>query len=149
MKVQAVSINPYDWHFMRGMPYLVRLQSGLTKPKIGSFGMDMAGIVESVGANVSEFKVGDEVFGESMGALSDFAVFGKDSLALKPASLNYEEAAAVPMAGFTAIQALSTITSIADSEFILESPSSPTVFTNISQASFKAIWFSFSIHCID
>jgi NADPH:quinone reductase-like Zn-dependent oxidoreductase len=106
VKVQAVSINPADWHFMRGTPYLVRLQSGLFKPKKGSFGLDMAGIVEKVGANVSDFKFGDEVYGESMGALSDFAVFGKDSLALKPASLDYEEAAAVPMAGFTAIQAL-------------------------------------------
>jgi NADPH:quinone reductase-like Zn-dependent oxidoreductase len=106
VKVQAVSINPADWHFMRGTPYLVRLQSGLTKPKIGKFGLDMAGVIESVGANVTEFKVGDEVYGESMGALSDFAVFGKNSLALKPVSLNFEEAAAVPMAGFTAIQAL-------------------------------------------
>ena len=106
VKVQAVSINPADWHFMRGTPYLVRLQSGLIKPKKGSFGLDMAGIVEAVGAKVTDFKVGDEVYGESAGSLSDFAVFGKDSLALKPASLNFEEAAAVPMAGFTAIQAL-------------------------------------------
>ncbi len=106
VKVQAVSINPADWHFMRGAPYLVRLQSGLLKPKKGSFGLDMAGIVEAVGAKVTDFKVGDRVYGESMGALSDFAVFGKNSLALKPANLNYEEAAAVPMAGFTAIQAL-------------------------------------------
>ena len=106
VKVRAVSINPADWHFMRGTPYLIRLQSGLLKPKVGKFGLDMAGVVESVGANVSEFKVGDEVYGESAGALSDFAVFGKNSLALKPTNLSYEEAAAVPMAGFTAIQAL-------------------------------------------
>lgn len=106
VKVRAVSINPYDWHFMRGTPYLVRLQAGVLKPKIGKFGVDMAGVVESVGANVTEFKVGDEVYGESTGALSDFAVFGQNSLAMKPASLNFEEAAAVPMAGFTAIQAL-------------------------------------------
>ena len=106
VKVNAVSINPADWHFMRGTPYLVRLQSGLRKPKIGKFGLDMAGVVETVGSNVSEFKVGDEVFGESMGALSEYAVFGKNSLAMKPANLNFEEAAAVPMAGFTALQAL-------------------------------------------
>ena len=106
VKVQAVSINPADWHFMRGTPYLVRLQSGLTKPKIGKFGLDMAGVVESVGASVSEFQVGDEVFGESMGVLSEFAVFSHSALAMKPASLSFEEAAAVPMAGFTAIQAL-------------------------------------------
>lgn len=106
VKVQAVSINPADWHFMRGTPYLVRLQSGVLKPRIGKFGLDMAGVVEVVGASVSDFKVGDAVYGESMGALSEFAVFGKNSLALKPANLNFEEAAAVPMAGFTAIQTL-------------------------------------------
>ena len=106
VKVRAVSINPADWHFMRGTPYLVRLQSGVLKPKKGSFGLDMAGIVESVGASVLEFKVGDEVYGESMGALSEFAVFSQNSLAKKPATLNYEQAAAVPMAGFTALQAL-------------------------------------------
>ena len=106
IKVHAVSINPADWHFMRGMPYLIRLQSGLFRPKNGSFGLDMAGVVETVGANVSEFKVGDEVYGESKGALSEYAVLSKNSLAMKPANLNYEEAAAVPMAGFTAIQAL-------------------------------------------
>ena len=75
VKVQAVSINPADWHFMRGMPYLVRLQSGVLKPKIGKFGLDMAGVVEAVGVSVSEFKVGDVVFGESIGALSEYSVF--------------------------------------------------------------------------
>ena len=106
IKVHAVSINPADWHFMRGTPYLMRLQSGLFKPKNGSFALDMAGVVETVGANVTEFKVGDEVYGESRGALSEYAVLSQNSLAMKPANLNYEEAAAVPMAGFTAIQAL-------------------------------------------
>ena len=106
VKVQAVSINPADWHFMRGTPYLVRLQSGLRNPKIGKFGLDMAGVVEAVGAKVSEFKVGDQVFGESMGALSEYAVFSQSSISMKPANLDYEQAAAVPMAGFTAIQAL-------------------------------------------
>ena len=106
IKVHAVSINPADWHFMRGTPYLMRLQSGLFKPKNGSFALDMAGVVETVGANVTEFKVGDEVYGESRGALSEYAVLSQNSLAMKPSNLNYEEAAAVPMAGFTAIQAL-------------------------------------------
>jgi len=106
LKVKAVSINPADWHLMRGTPYLVRLQSGLMKPKNGSFGLDMAGVVEAVGKNVSEFKVGDEVFGESRGALSEFAAISKENLVAKPIGLNFEAAAAVPMAGFTAIQAL-------------------------------------------
>lgn len=106
LKVKAVSINPVDWHLMRGTPYLIRLQSGLVKPKNGSFGLDMAGVVESVGKNVSEFKVGDEVFGESRGALSEFAVISKENLVVKPTNLSFEAAAAVPMAGFTALQAL-------------------------------------------
>ena len=106
LKVHAVSINPADWHFMRGTPYLLRLQTGLLKPKNGSFGFDMAGAVEAVGKNVSEFSVGDEVFGESRGALSEFAVISKDQCVMKPVNLSFEEAAAVPMVGFTALQAL-------------------------------------------
>ena len=106
LKVHAVSINPADWHFMRGTPYLVRLQAGLLKPKNGSFGLDMAGVVEAVGKSVSEFKIGDEVFGESQGALSEYAVISKDQLAMKPVGLNFEQAAAVPMVGYTALQGL-------------------------------------------
>jgi len=106
LKVHAVSINPADWHFMRGTPYLLRLQTGLLKPKNGSFGLDMAGVVEAVGENVREFSVGDKVFGESRGALSEFAVISKDQLVMMPTNLSFEEAAAVPMAGFTALQAL-------------------------------------------
>ena len=106
LKVLAVSINPADWHFMRGTPYLIRLQTGLLKPKSGSFGLDMAGVVEAVGKNVSEFRVGDEVFGEGRGGLSEFAVISKDKLVNKPTNLSFEAAAAVPMAGFTALQAL-------------------------------------------
>ena len=106
LKVHAVSINPADWHLMRGTPYLVRLQAGLLRPKSGSFGLDMAGVVEVVGKNVSEFKVGDEVFGESSGALSEYAIISKDQLVMKPTNVNFEAAAAVPMAGFTALQAL-------------------------------------------
>lgn len=106
IKVHAVSINPYDWHFMRGTPYLMRLMAGLLKPKNRSFGVDMSGVVEAVGKDVSEFKIGDEVFGESSGALSEFAVISKDHLAIKPARLSFEQAAAVPMVGFTALQGL-------------------------------------------
>lgn len=106
LKVHAVSINPADWHFMRGTPYLLRLQTGLLKPKNGSFGFDIAGVVEAVGKNVSEFSVGDEVFGESRGALSEFALILEDQLVMKPVNLSFEEAAAVPMVGFTALQAL-------------------------------------------
>ena len=106
LKVHAASINPADWHIMRGTPYLLRLQTGLLKPKNGSFGLDMAGVVEAVGKNVTEFSVGDEVFGESRGALSEFAVISKDQCVVKPVNLSFEEAAAVPMVGFTALQAL-------------------------------------------
>ena len=106
LKVHAASINPADWHIMRGTPYLLRLQTGILKPKNGSFGLDMAGVVEAVGKNVSEFNVGDEVYGESKGALSEFAVISKDQCVMKPVNLSFEEAAAVPMVGFTALQAL-------------------------------------------
>jgi NADPH:quinone reductase-like Zn-dependent oxidoreductase len=106
IRVKAASLNPADWHFMRGVPYLVRLQSGVWKPKSGKFGVDMAGVVEAVGARVTEFRVGDEVFGQSRGALSEFTVATQNSLAIKPSNLDFVQAASVPMAGFTAIQAL-------------------------------------------
>jgi NADPH:quinone reductase-like Zn-dependent oxidoreductase len=119
VRVKAVSLNPADWHLMRGVPYLVRLQSGVLKPKSGRFGVDLAGVVEAVGAKVSEFKVGDEVFGQSRGALSEFAVATENSLAIKPSNLDFVQAASVPMAGFTAIQALRDKAGLKDGQSVL------------------------------
>src|SRR5665811_2139730 len=69
--VRAASVNPFDWHTMRGEPYLVRLQGGLRRPKRTTLGADMAGRVEAVGANVTQFKPGDEVFGQGRGSFAE------------------------------------------------------------------------------
>jgi len=106
VRVRAASVNAFDWHIMRGLPYLVRTSEGLRKPKRIVAGVDMAGQVEAVGKDVTRFQPGDEVFGERSGAFAEY-VHGKEkNFALKPANLTFEQAAAVPMAGFTALQAL-------------------------------------------
>ncbi|HEU4627367.1 MAG TPA: NAD(P)-dependent alcohol dehydrogenase [Steroidobacteraceae bacterium] len=105
IKVRAASINPLDWHYMRGTPYLMRVGgTGLRKPNDPRLGTDVAGVVEAVGKNVTDFKPGDEVFGASGGAFAEYAVASK--VALKPARLTFEQAAAVPVAGLTALQGL-------------------------------------------
>jgi NADPH:quinone reductase-like Zn-dependent oxidoreductase len=111
VRVRAASVNPLDWHFMRGAPYLVRMQAGVTRPKPASsrLGADMAGSVEAVGKNVTEFRPGDEVFGglEDRGTLAEFISVRQDGVVLhKPAGLTFEQAASVPVAAVTALQAL-------------------------------------------
>jgi len=110
IKVRAAALNPYDWHFMRGLPYLIRMMSGLRKPKITRLGFDVAGQVEAVGANVTHFKSGDEVFGSCSGAYSgafaEYACTPESALLTKPDNVTFEQAAAVPMAAFTALQGL-------------------------------------------
>jgi NADPH:quinone reductase-like Zn-dependent oxidoreductase len=106
VKVQAASANPLDWHGMRGAPFLVRFSDGLRKPKNPKVGADVAGRVEAVGKDVTEFKPGDEVFGACSGSFAEYAVAREDRLALKPANLSFEAAAAVPVAALTALQAL-------------------------------------------
>jgi NADPH:quinone reductase-like Zn-dependent oxidoreductase len=111
IRVRAASINPLDWHFMRGRPYLVRMLAGAFRPKdsAGILGADMAGSVEAVGKNVTKFKPGDEVFGglENRGTLAEYITTDQDGAVLaKPANLTCEQAASVGVAGFTALQAL-------------------------------------------
>jgi NADPH:quinone reductase-like Zn-dependent oxidoreductase len=106
VRVRAASVNPADWHFMRGLPYPVRLESGLRRPKRTVPGADVAGVVEAVGKDVTEFQPGDEVFGYRGGSLAEFVCGGERNFLRKPAGLTYEQAAAVPLAGFTALQAL-------------------------------------------
>src|SRR5437763_10786216 len=107
VKVRAVSVNPLDWHFMEGTPYLGRLPAfGLLKPKIERLGVDYAGTVEAVGKNITEFKPGDEVFGNHFGAFAEYVVASDKGMALKPASLTFERAASLPVAALTALQAL-------------------------------------------
>ena len=109
IRVRAASVNPLDWHFMRGAPYLVRLAAGLSRPRAGRLGADMAGSVEAVGKNVTEFRPGDEVFGglEARGTLAEYITIRRDGTVLtKPGGLTFEQAASVPVAAFTALQAL-------------------------------------------
>ncbi len=107
VRVHAAAVNPLDWHVLRGAPFLVRLMGfGLLKPKHQILGVDMAGRVESVGKNVTQLKPGDEVFGSSMGGFAEYACVCEDKLVLKPAAMTFEQAAAVPVAGITALQAL-------------------------------------------
>jgi NADPH:quinone reductase-like Zn-dependent oxidoreductase len=105
IKVRAASINPYDWHFIRGIPYILRLEAGLRKPKILRLGGDVAGQIEAVGKNVTQFKAGDEVFGLCSGAWAEYCL-AKSKLALKPAEVSFEQAASLPVAAITALQAL-------------------------------------------
>jgi len=106
LRIRAASVNPLDWHFMRGAPYILRIGAGLHKPKVTRLGVDLAGQVEAVGANVTQFKPGDEVFGVCRGALAEYACTVEQKLALKPANLSFEAAAAVPVAAITALQGL-------------------------------------------
>ena len=106
VRVRAASTNPYDWHFMRGKPYFARLLFGLFKPKAHGLGADLAGDVEAVGKDVTRFRPGDAVFGEGTGAFAEYTCVPEGTLALKPANLTFEQAAAVPMGGVTALQGL-------------------------------------------
>lgn len=106
IKVRAASVNTLDWRFVRGTPYFMRIMAGLRKPKITRLGIDVAGQVEAVGGNITHFKPGDEVFGACRGALAEYACAAEDKLALKPANISFEEAAAVPVAAITALLGL-------------------------------------------
>jgi NADPH:quinone reductase-like Zn-dependent oxidoreductase len=106
VKIYAASANPLDWHLMRASPFLARLAGGLRKPKDPRLGADFAGRVEAVGANVAQFQPGDEVFGASTGAFAEYICVAESEVALKPANLSFEQAAAVPVAATTALQGL-------------------------------------------
>jgi NADPH:quinone reductase-like Zn-dependent oxidoreductase len=110
VKVHAASANPADWHLMRAEPFLARLANGLLKPKNTKLGADLAGQVEAVGSNVSQLQVGDDVFGEmslkELGGFAEYVCAPEELLALKPARMTFEQAAAVPLAAFTALQGL-------------------------------------------
>ena len=119
IEVRAASVNPLDWHFVRGIPYFLRMMAGLSKPKITRLGVDLAGKVEAVGRNVTQFKPGDEVFGTGHGAFAEYACSRENKLALKPARLTFEQAAAVPVAAITALQGLRDKGQIQDGQKVL------------------------------
>ena len=107
VKVIASSVNPADWHYMTGTPYVMRLSSGFGKPQWVQRGIDFAGVVEALGPHVSTFKVGDEVFGAHGGAFAEYiSVSASGSTALKPQNLTFEQAATLPVAAVTALQGL-------------------------------------------
>ncbi len=107
VKVHAASLNPLDWHDVEGTPYLVRLDAGFGRPKDPRLGVDFAGTVEAAGEHVTRFKPGDEVFGARSGALADYVLVNEErAITHKPSNITFEQAAAVPVAAITALQAL-------------------------------------------
>lgn len=107
IKVRAASVNPYEWHMVTGKPYVMRFSTGIGAPDYPRVGYDVAGTVEAVGENVTRFKVGDEVFGGASGALAEYALANEDGdIVIKPAEISFEDAAAVLIAGGTALEAL-------------------------------------------
>jgi NADPH:quinone reductase-like Zn-dependent oxidoreductase len=107
VKVRAAGVNPLDWHYMRGSPYIMRMGTGFGAPKQTGLGVDFAGTVEAVGKNVTRFKPGDDVFGGGKGVFAEYVTMGEDrALVKKPANLSFEQAASVPIAAITALQAL-------------------------------------------
>ena len=106
IKVRAASVNPLDWRLMKGKPAILRLFFGLRKPRFGRPGVDVAGEVEAVGRNVTQFKPGDAVFGDCRGAFAEYVCTAESKLAMKPDYVTFEQAASVDVAGLTALQGL-------------------------------------------
>jgi len=104
IRVRTASVNPYDWHFLRGMPSFLRLFIGMRRPKSPRLGADVAGIVEAVGVNAAPFKPGDAVFGTAKGSFAEYACAVTSQLAVKPQEVSFEQAACLPIAGITALQ---------------------------------------------
>jgi NADPH:quinone reductase-like Zn-dependent oxidoreductase len=107
VRVRAASVNPLDWHYMEGTPYLARMDAGFGKPENPRLGVDFAGTVEAVGKDVRHFKPGDAVFGGKFGAFAEYVTVREErAIAAKPVNVSFEQAASVPIAAITALQAL-------------------------------------------
>lgn len=107
VRVQSASVNPLDWHYMRGSPYFMRLGAGIGAPKDIRLGVDFAGTVEAVGAAVTKYRPGDRVFGGRTGAFAEYVIVPEDrAMVAIPEDVTFEQAAAIPIAGLTALQAL-------------------------------------------
>ena len=107
VRVKAASVNPLDWHYMRGSPYFMRLGTGIGAPDDIRLGVDFAGVVEAVGTGVTKFSPGDAVFGGRTGAFAEYVIVPEDrAMVRKPPELSFEQAAAMPIAALTALQAL-------------------------------------------
>ena len=130
VRVQTASVNPLDWHILRGQPFLVRLMGvGILKPKHQILGADVAGKVEAVGSDVTQFKPGDEVFGSALGGFAEYACIREKALALRSAAVTFEQAAAIPIAGVTALQALRDIGKLQPGQHVLVNGASGGVGT--------------------
>ncbi len=123
VRVRASSVNAADWRLLRADPFLVRLVFGLFKPRIRVLGTDVAGEVAAVGPGVTRFKPGDEVFGElfasGLGGFAEYVVAPESAFVQKPAGVSFEEAAAVPLAAVTALQALRDVARLKAGESVL------------------------------
>ena len=123
IKVHATALNKADWFLLTGKPFMVRLEAGLSRPKSLILGSDVAGIVEAVGANVTQFQIGDEVFGDlsgcGLGGLAEYVCAPAAVLAKKPAEVSFEQAAAVPMSGVTALHGVRDHAELQAGEHIL------------------------------
>lgn len=130
VRVRAAGLNALDWRLMRGSPYVARLMGiGLRRPTRSIPGVDLAGVVEAVGKNVTEFKLGDEVFGNRGGACAEYLLGKERHFAPKPAPLTFEQAAAVPVAGLTALQGLRDVGRLRPGQKVLINGSSGGVGT--------------------
>ena len=132
VRVRAAGLNAADWHIMRGLPLMARLTVGLRAPRGQVRGSDVAGVVEAVGAGVTRWQAGDEVYGElgmAGGGFAEYAVVDEAFLAAKPPTLSFEEAAAVPLAGRTALVCLREASRLADGQRLLVNGASGGVGT--------------------
>jgi NADPH:quinone reductase-like Zn-dependent oxidoreductase len=123
VRVRAASLNPYDWHVLTGLPYIGRAQFGLRRPRVRGLGADLAGEVEAVGKSVERFGPGDHVYGEvngevpgqpmlELGSLAEYVCVKEGSVVHKPTNLTFEQAAAVPLAGHTALKGIRDLAAV-------------------------------------
>jgi NADPH:quinone reductase-like Zn-dependent oxidoreductase len=119
VRVHAAGVNPADWHMVTGTPYLVRMVAGVRTPKTQIPGADLAGRVEAVGSSITEFSVGDDVFGENAAAYAEYATVPQDRIAHKPSNATFEQAAAMPIAAITALQGLRDKGQVSEGQTVL------------------------------
>jgi NADPH:quinone reductase-like Zn-dependent oxidoreductase len=119
VRVRAAGCGPDVWHIMTGLPYFARVSLGLRRPKIAVRGGDLAGTVEAVGPSVSGFRPGDEVMGIGKGSFAELSIALAEKLVPKPSNLSFEEAAAVPISGLTALQAIRDVGKVRPGQSVL------------------------------
>ena len=150
VKVHAASVNSWDWDRLTGKPYLFRLISGISRPKLKILGCDISGTVVETGSKISKFKPGDEVFGDisegSWGGFAEYVCAHENALTMKPASLSHENAAAIPQAGLLAFQGLNDKRKIHPGENVLINGAGGGVGTMAVQI---AKWYGAEVTAVD